>query len=144
MSETVSAKGSDYSIKSVHDDADLNFDAPKVPASNSIDEAISPLEKDENPALSLETQSYPNGFSLEMILCALLLSMCLVAQDMSSWGKAYKYLPLKLTFFTAVILFEAGSVMCGAAPNSTVLIVGRALTGVGGAGITGGCYIIIA
>ncbi|KAK8186265.1 major facilitator superfamily protein [Phyllosticta citribraziliensis] len=195
MSATVSAKGSDYSIKPVHDDADPRFDAPEVPVSTPIDEAISPLEKNENPALSLETQSYPNGFSLAMILCALLLSMFLVTSTprkkfffvcswltgpaktivataipkitddfrrldhvgwygsaffltlavfQSSWGKAYKYLPLKLTFVTAVIPFEAGSVMCGAAPNSTVLIVGRALTGVGGAGITGGCYIIIA
>lgn len=35
-------------------------------------------------------------------------------------------------------------VRSGVAKNSATLIVGRALTGVGGAGITGGVYIIIA
>ncbi|EKG16366.1 Major facilitator superfamily, partial [Macrophomina phaseolina MS6] len=62
----------------------------------------------------------------------------------SFWGKAYKYFPLKSTFFVAVTLFEVGSLVCAASPNSNALIVGRAITGWGGAGITGGCYVIIA
>lgn len=32
----------------------------------------------------------------------------------------------------------------GVAPNSTALIVGRAIAGVGGAGIASGCYTLIA
>ena len=61
----------------------------------------------------------------------------------SSWGKAYKYFSLKATFITTVFLFEIGSLICGVAPNSIALIVGRAISGVGGAGIsTGGTTII--
>jgi len=53
----------------------------------------------------------------------------------STWGKAYKYFPLKATFLIAIFIFELGSLICGVAPNSTALIVGRAIAGVGGAGI---------
>ncbi|KAK1143054.1 hypothetical protein N8T08_007118 [Aspergillus melleus] len=62
----------------------------------------------------------------------------------SPWGKAYKYFPLKTTFSASVVLFEAGSLIAGVAQNNTTFIVGRAITGVGGAGITGGVYIITA
>ena len=34
--------------------------------------------------------------------------------------------------------------ICAVAPNSTALIVGRAIAGIGGAGISSGCYTIIA
>ncbi|KAJ5579705.1 Major facilitator superfamily domain general substrate transporter [Penicillium hispanicum] len=61
----------------------------------------------------------------------------------SSWGKAYKYFPLKITFLATLFLFELGSLICGVAPNPNALIVGRAISGVGGAGIvTGGTTII--
>ena len=61
----------------------------------------------------------------------------------SSWGKAFKYFPLKAAFVTTVAAFEVGSLICGAAPNATALIVGRALAGMGGAGIaTGGTTIV--
>ncbi|KAH7369278.1 major facilitator superfamily-domain-containing protein [Plectosphaerella cucumerina] len=62
----------------------------------------------------------------------------------SSWGKAYKYFPLKWTFLAAVFVFEVGSLICGAAPTSTALIIGRALAGVGAAGLGTGAYTIIA
>jgi MFS family permease len=45
-------------------------------------------------------------------------------------------------FLTAVVIFEIGSAICGAAPNSTVLIVGRAIAGLGSSGIFGGSVII--
>lgn len=41
----------------------------------------------------------------------------------------------KHLFIAGVIIFEAGSALCGAAPTIAVLIIGRALCGVGGAGI---------
>jgi MFS family permease len=59
-------------------------------------------------------------------------------------GKAYKYFPLKLSFLIAIAIFELGSLICGVSPNSTALIVGRAIAGVGGAGIASGAYTIIA
>ena len=61
----------------------------------------------------------------------------------SSWGKAYKYFSIKYTFLLCVFIFEVGSLICGVAPNSAALIVGRAISGVGGAGIvTGGTTIV--
>jgi len=42
-----------------------------------------------------------------------------------------------------VFIFELGSLICGVSPNSTALIVGRAIAGIGGAGIAGGAYTII-
>ncbi|QSZ33261.1 hypothetical protein DSL72_002849 [Monilinia vaccinii-corymbosi] len=62
----------------------------------------------------------------------------------STWGKAYKYFPLKMTFLISIFLFELGSLICGVSPNSTALIVGRAVAGLGGAGIASGAYTIIA
>ncbi|KAK4099579.1 MFS general substrate transporter [Parathielavia hyrcaniae] len=62
----------------------------------------------------------------------------------STWGKIFKYFPLKLSFLIAIFIFEVGSLICGVAPNSTALIVGRAIAGVGAAGIGSGAYTIIA
>jgi EmrB/QacA subfamily drug resistance transporter len=62
----------------------------------------------------------------------------------SSWGKAYKYFPLTTTLLLAVLVFEVGSLLCGVAPNPEALIVGRAITGVGAAGLGTGVYTIIA
>lgn len=62
----------------------------------------------------------------------------------SSWGKAYKYLPLKITFLASIGVFELGSLVSGAAPNSTALIIGRAIQGLGASGIGTGAYTIIA
>jgi MFS family permease len=44
----------------------------------------------------------------------------------------------------AILIFEVGSVICGAAPTSDALIAGRAIAGVGAAGLGAGAYTIIA
>ncbi|CAH0051604.1 unnamed protein product [Clonostachys solani] len=62
----------------------------------------------------------------------------------SSWGKAYKYFSLKISFLMAVFIFEVGSLICAVAPNSTAFIVGRAIAGAGAAGLGSGCYTLIA
>ncbi|KAJ5600446.1 major facilitator superfamily domain-containing protein [Penicillium hetheringtonii] len=66
----------------------------------------------------------------------------------AAWGKIYKYFPLKISFLISIVLFEIGSLICafllGVAPNSLALIIGRAITGVGGAGISSGAFTIIA
>ncbi|KAL8883162.1 MAG: hypothetical protein Q9192_007401, partial [Flavoplaca navasiana] len=67
-----------------------------------------------------------------------------LAAFQSTWGKAYKYFPLKLGFLLAIFIFEVGSLICGVAPTSTALIIGRAVSGAGGAGIASGAYTIIA
>lgn len=62
----------------------------------------------------------------------------------STWGKVYKYFPLKISFLLAVFIFELGSLICGVAPSSVALIVGRAIAGIGAAGIGSGVFIIVA
>lgn len=52
-----------------------------------------------------------------------------VGSFQSTWGKAYKFFPLKTTFLVSIGIFELGSLICAAAPNSTALIVGRAIAG---------------
>jgi MFS family permease len=61
----------------------------------------------------------------------------------STWGKFYKYFSLKIYFMAAIAIFELGSLICGVAPGPTALIVGRAIAGVGGAGIGSGAFTII-
>ena len=61
----------------------------------------------------------------------------------SAWGKIYKYFPLKGSYLVAIFIFELGSLICGVAPTSTALIVGRAIAGVGGAGVASGAYTIV-
>ena len=62
----------------------------------------------------------------------------------SSWGKIFKYFSLKISFLAAIFIFEVGSLICGVAPNSIALIIGRAVAGVGAAGIGSGAYTLIA
>jgi len=61
----------------------------------------------------------------------------------STWGKLYKYLPIKTWYLVAILVFELGSLICAVAPDPTTLIVGRAIAGVGGSGITVGLFTII-
>ncbi|KAF1938527.1 MFS general substrate transporter [Clathrospora elynae] len=50
-------------------------------------------------------------------------------------GNLYNSFNIKWVFFKTVVLFEVGSVICGAAPTMSTLIVGRVIAGVGGSGI---------
>ncbi|KFA77958.1 hypothetical protein S40288_10192 [Stachybotrys chartarum IBT 40288] len=59
------------------------------------------------------------------------------------FGKLYNECNMKWTFLAAVLIFEVGSVICAAAPSSIILIVGRAVAGLGGAGIFVGALLII-
>ncbi|RHZ44675.1 MFS-type gliotoxin efflux transporter gliA [Aspergillus thermomutatus] len=67
-----------------------------------------------------------------------------LASFQGTWGKIYRYFPLKLSFVAAVLLFEVGSLICAVAQNSVTLIVGRAIAGIGAAGISSGSYTILA
>ncbi|KAJ5291744.1 major facilitator superfamily domain-containing protein [Penicillium angulare] len=59
------------------------------------------------------------------------------------FGKLYTFLNIKATFLTAVVLFEVGSAICGAAPNSITFIIGRAIAGLGAGGVQSGVIVII-
>jgi MFS family permease len=59
------------------------------------------------------------------------------------WGKVYSFYPAKYVFLALVLLFEVGSVICGAAPNSIAFIFGRAIAGMGSAGIMSGAIVLM-
>ncbi|KAL4982479.1 major facilitator superfamily domain-containing protein [Aspergillus falconensis] len=59
------------------------------------------------------------------------------------YGRLYKFYNMKVTFLASIIVFEAGSALCGAAPNSGSFIAGRAIAGFAGAGIFSGCMLVI-
>ncbi|RFU27131.1 hypothetical protein B7463_g9203, partial [Scytalidium lignicola] len=67
-----------------------------------------------------------------------------LASFQSSWGKVYKFFPIKASFMTAIAIFELGSLICGVSQNSSMLIAGRAIAGLGASGISTGCYTIVA
>jgi MFS family permease len=77
-----------------------------------------------------------------------------------STGKLYTHFNLKVplvsdifcpeadssqyTFLTFLGIFELGSVLCGAAQSSTMLIIGRAVSGLGASGLMNGSLTILA
>ncbi|KAF2141776.1 uncharacterized protein K452DRAFT_308840 [Aplosporella prunicola CBS 121167] len=167
---------SNKSRLTLDDNKDSVFEDEKV--RSSIDIETAPTGKTQEPE-PLEAVEYPRGMKLFFILIAVILSIFLVALDMtivataipritdefksldqvgwygsaffltvaafqSTWGKAYKYFPLKTAFLCSIAVFELGSLICAVAKNSTALIVGRAIAGAGGAGIAAGAYTIIA
>ena len=58
-------------------------------------------------------------------------------------GRVYTFYNTKKVYLSVIAIFEIGSAICGAAPNSTVFIVGRAIAGAGSAGIFSGGIIVI-
>ncbi|KAK6522217.1 hypothetical protein TWF281_002784 [Arthrobotrys megalospora] len=58
-------------------------------------------------------------------------------------GKVYTLYSVKAVLIANILLFEIGSALCGAAPNSASFIVGRAISGIGAAGIFAGTVVCI-
>lgn len=71
---------------------------------------------------------------------AYLLTTCAVQLI---FGKLYTFYSVKWVYLFAIFLFEVGSVVCGATPNSLGLILGRAIAGLGSAGVFSGALLII-
>ncbi|KAG2732244.1 hypothetical protein G9P44_004661 [Scheffersomyces stipitis] len=72
-----------------------------------------------------------SGFLLAMAVC------------IQPFGKFSIIFGRKYTMVTAIVLFEAGSLMCALAKNMNVLIGGRVLAGIGAAGIQGMVFVIV-
>ncbi|KAF4636554.1 hypothetical protein G7Y89_g1533 [Cudoniella acicularis] len=60
-----------------------------------------------------------------------------------TFGRVFTNFNVRWSFLAALGVFELGSLLCGAAPNSDTLIVGRAIAGIGCAGVFAGCLLII-
>ncbi|KAK4989968.1 hypothetical protein LTR50_002879 [Elasticomyces elasticus] len=59
------------------------------------------------------------------------------------FGKIYSMYSVKLVLLLSIFLFEIGSAICGAAPTSIAFIVGRAVAGIGAAGILAGSVVTV-
>ncbi|KAH5707303.1 hypothetical protein HBI18_250400 [Parastagonospora nodorum] len=59
------------------------------------------------------------------------------------YGRIYTFFPTKSVFLSGIFLFEIGSAVCGAAQSSTMLIIGRAIAGLGSSGIFTGASLIM-
>ncbi|OBT80153.1 hypothetical protein VF21_00544 [Pseudogymnoascus sp. 05NY08] len=57
------------------------------------------------------------------------------------FGKIYTFYSPKWLLLGAMGVFEIGNLICGVAPTSNTLIVGRAVAGLGAAGIFTGCVV---
>ncbi|KAH8888156.1 MFS general substrate transporter [Thozetella sp. PMI_491] len=58
-------------------------------------------------------------------------------------GKIYHRFSTKWTFLTFIFIFELGSLLCASASSSRMLIIGRAVAGLGSAGLLNGAFTIV-
>ncbi|KAG8527918.1 uncharacterized protein KY384_006834 [Bacidia gigantensis] len=58
-------------------------------------------------------------------------------------GRIYQLYSTKWVYLSSIVVFEAGSALCGAAPNSIAFILGRAIAGSGSAFIFSGGMMIM-
>ncbi|RYP44396.1 hypothetical protein DL768_009128 [Monosporascus sp. mg162] len=59
------------------------------------------------------------------------------------FGKLYTLFSPKWTYLASLFFFEVGSLVCGIAPSSMTLIIGRAVAGAGASGVFAGSLVII-
>ncbi|KFA72079.1 hypothetical protein S40288_02253 [Stachybotrys chartarum IBT 40288] len=60
------------------------------------------------------------------------------------FGRVFLLFSAKWSYLLAVFVFEIGSLICGVAPDSVTLIIGRAIAGFGSAGILTGSFVLMA
>ncbi|ROV96151.1 hypothetical protein VSDG_05045 [Cytospora chrysosperma] len=112
-----------------------------------------PLARDGEPSEAAvidstsghESVDYPTGFRLILINLSLCLSIFLTALSSFQllFGKFYTAVSIKWVFLAAIGIFEVGSLLCAVAPTSTAFIIGRAIAGLGAAGISTGALIMV-
>jgi MFS family permease len=59
------------------------------------------------------------------------------------FGRIYTFYSTKWVFLAAIVFFDIGSALCGAASTSVGFIVGRAIAGIGSARVFSGVIVII-
>ncbi|KAJ5372885.1 Major facilitator superfamily domain general substrate transporter [Penicillium concentricum] len=69
-----------------------------------------------------------------------LLTTCAVSL---MFGKLYTFYSIKWIYLIALFIFEIGSLVCAVTPSSVGLICGRAIAGLGAAGLFSGSVLII-
>ncbi|KXS21404.1 MFS general substrate transporter, partial [Gonapodya prolifera JEL478] len=81
------------------------------------------------PAIVTDFQNFS---SMSWIITGYLLT---ATAFIPTYGKAADIFGRKSTILVAIVIFEVGSAICGAATSMNMLIVGRAVAGLGGGGI---------
>ncbi|KAK1970741.1 major facilitator superfamily transporter [Colletotrichum sublineola] len=92
------------------------------------------------PALSAITAEYGTVKDIGWYGASYLLTTTAL-QPM--YGTIYKLFKIKLPYLAAIAIFEIGSLVCALAPTSTSFIIGRAIAGVGTAGLFSGSIVIL-
>jgi EmrB/QacA subfamily drug resistance transporter len=92
------------------------------------------------PALGAITAEYKSVKDIGWYGSAYLLTTTAL-QPM--YGTVYKLFNVKLAYLGAVFIFEVGSLISAVAPSSTAFIVGRAIAGIGTAGLFSGSIVIL-
>ncbi|KAK0729229.1 major facilitator superfamily domain-containing protein [Apiosordaria backusii] len=59
------------------------------------------------------------------------------------FGRIYTIFSVKVSYLVAMFLFELGSLLCGVSHTSMTLIIGRAIAGLGCAGILTGSFVVV-
>ncbi len=59
------------------------------------------------------------------------------------YGTVYRIFSIKYTYLAAIAVFELGSLVCALAPTSNAFVVGRAVAGLGTAGLFSGSVVIM-
>ncbi|KAL4940984.1 hypothetical protein BDV06DRAFT_230037 [Aspergillus oleicola] len=134
----------------VHDAADENFQQERkikgfrwVVVILSILSSVTLYSLDNTIVADIQPQVIDTFGELEKLpwLSVAFLLACVATN--SIWGKIYGQLNAKWLYLLCVVLFEVGSAMCGAAPTMNVLIGGRVLAGLGGAGLYVGVMTLL-
>ncbi|KAI8260256.1 Efflux pump aflT [Colletotrichum sp. SAR11_239] len=160
LGETTSADPSILTEKPAHD---LNATDTKAPSTHqsSEDEVVYPhglkliliiialclavflVALDQTiiaPALGAITSEYGSVKDIGWYGSAYLLTTTAL-QPM--YGTVYKLFSVKYIYIAAIAVFEIGSLVCALAPNSTAFIIGRAVAGIGTAGLFSGSIVIL-
>ncbi|KAB5542873.1 major facilitator superfamily domain-containing protein [Coniochaeta sp. 2T2.1] len=92
------------------------------------------------PALGTITAEFRSTGDIGWYGAAYLLSTtCL----QPTYGTIYRVFDVKATYLVAVAIFQIGSLVCATAPTSNAFIVGRAVAGMGTAGMFSGSVVIL-
>ncbi|CAI6342461.1 unnamed protein product [Periconia digitata] len=92
-------------------------------------------------AIPLITEKFQSTADIGWYMSGYMLTLCSM-QPLG--GKLYANFSLKYTYLSFFAVFEIGSAVSGAATSSPMLITGRAIAGVGAAGLLSGGLAIIA
>ncbi|KAJ5178979.1 hypothetical protein N7492_002189 [Penicillium capsulatum] len=115
----------------------------KAPINDTSPEkgATAPEDNQESPT------QYVTGIKLVAIVSAVTLVYYLILLDMASLqplaGKVYSNFSAKITFLCFFAVFEFGSLLCAVSVSSEMLIISRAVAGIGSAGLINGTLTIL-